>query len=83
MRGPFFPPMPLETRSYQRVLSLVLRDLATGQVVYETQASMDSRWPIDNDLVPAMVTAALHGFPNPPAGLQRITVDTAPPVKAP
>ena len=83
MRGPFFPPMPMETRSYQRVLSLVLRDLGTGQVVYETQASMDSRWPIANDLLPAMVTAALHGFPNPPAGLQRITVDTAPPVKAP
>jgi hypothetical protein len=83
MRGPFFPPMPMETRTYQRVLSLVLRDLGTGQVVYETQASMDSRWPIGNDMVPAMVTAALHGFPHPPAGPQRITVDTAPPLKAP
>lgn len=79
MRGPFMSPMvpmvPLEVRHYQRLLSLVLRDLATGQVVYETQASQDSRWPIGNDLIPAMVAAALHGFPNPPPGLQRITVD--------
>jgi hypothetical protein len=81
-RGPFmapmFPMVPMEVRSYQRLLSLVLRDLATGQVVYETQARMDSRWPIGNDLLPAMVTAALHGFPNPPEGLQRITVDLPP-----
>ncbi|BDT69187.1 hypothetical protein os1_33770 [Comamonadaceae bacterium OS-1] len=81
-RGPFmapmFPMVPMEVRSYQRLLSLVLRDLATGQVVYETQARMDSRWPIGHDLLPAMVTAALHGFPNPPQGLQRITVDLAP-----
>ena len=81
MRGPFMPPlmaMPMEVRSYQRLLTLVLRDLATGQVVYETQASQDSRWPIGNDLIPAMVTAALHGFPHPPTGLQKITVDIAP-----
>ena len=79
MRGPFMPPMvPMEVRRYQRLLSLVLRDLATGQVVYETQASQDSRWPIGNDLIPAMVTAALHGFPHPPEGLQRITVDIPP-----
>lgn len=82
LRGPFMAPMfpmrPMEVRTYQRLLSLVLRDLGTGQVVYETQARMDSRWPIGHDLLPAMVTAALHGFPNPPQGLQRITVDIAP-----
>lgn len=82
MHGPFMAPLmpmvPMEVRSYKRLLSLVLRDLATGQVVYETQASQDSNWPIDSDLIPAMVTAALHGFPNPPAGLQRITVDIPP-----
>jgi hypothetical protein len=82
VRGPYLAPMfpmpPLEVRTYQRLLSLVLRDLATGHVVYETQARMDSRWPIGHDLLPAMVTAALHGFPNPLQGLQRITVDLAP-----
>ncbi|WP_367847581.1 DUF4136 domain-containing protein [Rhodoferax sp. WC2427] len=80
LHGPFMGPLmpPMEVRSYQRLLSLVLRDLTTGQVVYETQARMDSRWPIGNDLLPAMVTAALHGFPNPPQGLQRITVDLPP-----
>ncbi|WP_295956535.1 DUF4136 domain-containing protein [Rhodoferax sp.] len=82
MRGPFMAPMmpmlPMEVRTYQRLLSLVLRDLATGQVVYETQASQDSNGPIGSDQIPAMVTAALHGFPNPPAGLQRITVDIPP-----
>lgn len=85
LRSPFImPPMPTETRLYQRVLNLVLRDLATGQVVYETQAVQESRWPIGNEMVPALVTAALHGFPHPPAGPQRVTVDTAPPsVKAP
>lgn len=78
---PLLPMAPIEVRSYQRLLSLVLRDLATGQVVYETQASQDSRWPIGNAFIPAMVTAALHGFPNPPQGLQRITVDIPPATK--
>ena len=82
MRDPFMAPLmpmaPMEVRSYQRLLRLVLRDLATGQVVFETQASQDSNWPIGNDFIPAMVTAAMHGFPNPPMGLQRITVDIPP-----
>ena len=73
--GAWMPMGPIQVPSYQRLLSLVLRDLSTGQVVYETQASQDSNWPIGNDLIPAMVTAALHSFPNPPLGVQRITVD--------
>jgi hypothetical protein len=74
-RGLFLPPISAEARTYQRLLSMVLRDLATGQVVYETRSIQDSRWPITTDMIPAMATAALHGFPNPPQGLQRITVD--------
>lgn len=62
-------------RSYQRRLSLVLRELATGQLVYETHASVDSRAPIGRDVVPALVSAALQGFPHPPAGPRTVTID--------
>ena len=62
-------------RNFQRQLSLVLRELSTGQVVYETRAGFDSRSPIGTDVVPALVAAALQGFPHPPAGPRSVTIE--------
>ncbi|SDP25714.1 protein of unknown function [Rhodoferax sp. OV413] len=62
-------------RNFQRQLSLVLRELSTGQVVYETRAGFDSRSPIGTDVVPALVAAALQGFPHPPAGPRNVTIE--------
>lgn len=61
--------------SYQREVSVVLRDAGTGQVVYETRAAHLGRWPVDKDVLPPMFQAALTGFPQPPAGLRRVNIE--------
>ncbi|MCX7256498.1 MAG: DUF4136 domain-containing protein [Polaromonas sp.] len=73
--GLSFPLRFSEPPSYRRELTLLMRDLASGQVVFETRALSDS---MQNDLpavLPAMLEAALRGFPQPPAGTRRIPVD--------
>ena len=61
---------------YWRQVSLILRDLRTQQVAYETHAAHDGPWSDTTELLPAMLDAALQGFPNPPPGLRRITIET-------
>jgi hypothetical protein len=61
---------------YWRQVSLTLRDLHTQQVVYETHAAHDGPWSDTAELLPAMLDAALQGFPNPPPGLRRITIES-------
>ena len=60
---------------YQRSVSLLIRDLGSGQIVYETQAAHDGRWSDNATVFPAMFEAALRGFPNPPAGIQRVNIE--------
>ena len=74
--GPgFYGPYPgWEERAYQRKVSVVMRDASTGQVVYETRAANFGRWPVDRDVLPLMFSAALSGFPQPPAGLRRVNI---------
>jgi hypothetical protein len=69
--GMRFPP----PTHYRREVSLILRDLKSGQVVYETRASHSGPW---SDSVPIFATlfqAALANFPNPPAGLRRVNIE--------
>jgi len=69
--GMRFPP----PTHYQREVSLLMRDLKSGQVVYETRASHSGPW---NDSLPIFATlfqAALANFPNPPAGLRRVNIE--------
>jgi hypothetical protein len=70
-----FPVGRMPQRGFQRQVSLLLRDLASGQVVYETHARYDSRFTIGTDVLPAMVAAALHGFPQPPTGPRIVTIE--------
>ncbi|MDB5846681.1 MAG: hypothetical protein JWP29_433 [Rhodoferax sp.] len=64
-----------DERAYQREVSVILRDATTGQVVYQTRAANFGRWPVDRDVLPVMFSAALSGFPQPPAGLRRVYID--------
>jgi hypothetical protein len=60
---------------YRREVSLVMRDLKSGQVVYETRASHAGPW---GDSVPIFATlfqAALANFPNPPMGPRRVNIE--------
>ena len=72
----FFPAFPrFETPYYQRAVSLVVRDAASGRVVYETRAKHDGRWPDSRALWDAMVSAALRDFPHPPAGARQVNIE--------
>ncbi len=60
---------------YRREINLVIRSVSDGQVVFESRARHDGRWPDDEAVLTAMLQAALAGFPNPPAGLRRVVVE--------
>ncbi len=63
-------------RSYsQRQVSVVIRDLSNQQVVYETRALHESRWPNDPGLLTPMFDAALSSFPQPPAGVRQVNIE--------
>jgi hypothetical protein len=73
----FFPMMAprFETPYYQRTVSLVIRDAASGRVVYETRAAHDGRWNSTPALWTAMLDAALQGFPAPPTGVRQVNIE--------
>ncbi len=60
---------------YWRHVSLVMRDLSTAKVVYETHAAHDGRRTDEKAILSAMFEAAMQGFPNPPAGPRRINIE--------
>ncbi|MEY2954254.1 MAG: hypothetical protein RLZZ401_2341 [Pseudomonadota bacterium] len=64
---------------YLREVSLLVRDLSSGQVVYETAASNESPWADDGNVLPVLFEAAISGFPTPPAGVRRVNIDLLPP----
>ncbi len=60
---------------FRREVHVVVRRIADNQVVFESHANHDGRWPDDEHVLPAMFHAALQGFPNSPAGLRRVVVE--------
>ena len=68
-----FPP----PTQYRREVTLVLRDAASGSVVYETRAVHDGIWSDSPAVFAAMLDAALTGFPTPPVGPRRVNVEIA------
>lgn len=70
-----FPIMRSEPPLYLRELSVVMRDSRSHAVVYETRARHSGVWADARAIWPAMMDAALNGFPNPPAGLRRVNVE--------
>jgi hypothetical protein len=73
--GPVFP-HPYPERPYVlRKVSVVVRDAATGRVVYETQAAHDGVWNDSPQLWRSMFSAALSDFPTPPSTVRRVDID--------
>ena len=60
---------------YQYEVSLLMRDLRSGQVVYETQAAHSGPWSDGEKIFPALMNAALKDFPNPPAKTRRLNIE--------
>ncbi|RYG09994.1 MAG: DUF4136 domain-containing protein [Burkholderiales bacterium] len=73
--GPFGYGFPMTERSYRRNLTLLVRDLATNQVTFESRAAHDGPWSDSLAIVPAMLEAAVLGFPQPPNGTRRVNVE--------
>jgi hypothetical protein len=69
--GMGFPP----PTQYRHEASLLLRELSSGQVVYETSASHEGPWSDSDNILRALLAAALKDFPAPPAGTRRVKVE--------
>ncbi|AVO48887.1 hypothetical protein C6568_06185 [Melaminivora suipulveris] len=64
---------------YHRRVSLVLRDAASQQVVYETSALYEDVWTSDPIIYGVLFDQALTGFPQPPANARRVRSEVLPP----
>ena len=73
--GLSFPVMRTEPPLYLRELSIIMRDSRSHTVVYETRARHSGVWADARAIWPAMMDAALNGFPTPPAGPRRVNVE--------
>jgi len=73
-RGSFFPAMGGQP-NYWREVHLTLREQASMAVVFETRASHDGPWPDTDAILPAMLDAALQGFPEPPPGVRQVNIE--------
>jgi hypothetical protein len=65
------PPPP----RYRREVSLIIRDLASGRLVYETRATYDGPWSDNEPVFAALFRAALADFPKPPEGIRRVDIE--------
>jgi len=72
--GPAFMP-PAANPWYEREVSIVLRDIGSNRVVYETRARNDGPYNLSAAILPVMFQAALQGFPNPPQGERRVNIE--------
>ncbi len=64
---------------YHRRVTLVLRDAASQQVVYETSAVYEDVWTSDPAIYGVLFEQALSGFPQPPANVRRVRTEVMPP----
>ena len=71
----FGGPFPrMERPWFVREVAVVVRELPSNRVVYETHAFNDGPWGNNATVLPAMFDAALQGFPVAPAGLRRVNI---------
>ncbi|HYW56164.1 MAG TPA: DUF4136 domain-containing protein [Polaromonas sp.] len=73
--GMGFPLGGMDPHIYRRDISIVMRDLRSNAVVYETRAISDDPWHESRPLMGAILDAALLGFPVPPPGPRRVSVE--------
>ena len=81
--GLAFPLWTYESATFKHELTVLMRDLATQQVAFETRALHFGPWNDSLNILPALLDAALRGFPQPPEGTRRVHVELQPPVNGP
>lgn len=60
---------------YKRDVTLLIRELASQKVVFETRALHHGPWRDTLTVLPAMLDSALLGFPQPPSGTRRVNTE--------
>jgi Domain of unknown function (DUF4136) len=73
--GLSFPMRFPEPTYFKRELAILMCELVTQQVVFEVRALHDGVWSDSQAVFPAMMDAALRGFPEPPLGTRRINME--------
>ena len=68
-------PFGYSNPDYRRTVSLLMRELSSQKVVFETRALHNGSGGDAFAVLPAMLDSALLGFPQPPAGTRKINVD--------
>ena len=66
-----------ERTLYWRKIDLIMRDRCTQAVVFESHAVHEDPWSDSDAILPAMLDAALLGFPNPPTGTRQVDIEIA------
>ena len=64
-----------ESPWYHREVDVIVRELGTNRVVYESRAINDGPFFDAAKVSPAMFQAALQGFPNPPPGPRLVNIE--------
>jgi hypothetical protein len=59
---------------FHREVGVVVRDLGSNKVVFESHAVNDGPMLDDTAVLPAMFEAAMQGFPNAPQGPRRVDI---------
>ena len=59
---------------YEREVAVVVREIPSNRVVYESRAGNDGPVSSSSSVLTAMFEAALQGFPNPPQGVRRVDI---------
>ena len=81
--SPWGPPMAfMEPSTFVREVHVVMRDLSSQKVVFESRAVNESLWLGDEAMLSAMFDAALKGFPQPPQGVRNVRIPVPPPADA-
>ncbi len=65
--------------AYVSEVNLLMRDLRTGQIVYDTHARHDGPWHDTDNVLAALFVAALEGYPNPAQSTRQVGVPLLPP----
>lgn len=78
--SPAYSPLLFLSESpwYVHTAHVVLRDIQSGQVAYETSGRFEGPWSDSATLWPVVMAAALQGYPHPPEGVHTVTIELPP-----
>lgn len=67
--------LAIEPSWFRHRVHIVLRDSVSGQLAYETSATFEGPWSDSANLLPAILDAALSGYPLPPVGPRKVVIE--------